>query len=50
MAKYDFNKVAATLLRNKFIAIALWHGCPPVNLLPILRKSFLKNTSGWLLL
>ena len=37
-------------LQSNFIEIALWHGCFPVNLLHFFRKSFLKNTSGWLLL
>ena len=34
----------------KFIEIALWHGCSPVNLLHIFRTLFTKNTSGRLLL
>ena len=34
---------------SNFIEITLWHGCAPVNLLHILRTTFLKNTSGWLL-
>ena len=34
----------------KFIAIALWHWCSPVNLLHIFRTPFLKNTSGRLFL
>ena len=38
-----------SLLCN-FIEIKLWHECPPVNLLHIFRASFLKNTSGRLLL
>ena len=38
--KCDFNKVALQLV----------HGCSPVNLRHILRTSFSKNTSGWLLL
>ena len=33
-----------------FIEIILRHGCPPVNLLHIFRKAFLKNTSWGLLL
>ena len=33
-----------------FIEITLPHGCPPLNLLHIFRTSFLKNTSGGLLL
>ena len=32
-----------------FIGIALWHGCSPVNLRYIFRKSFPMNTSGRLL-
>ena len=47
MPKCDFNKVA--LLCN-FIEITLRHGCSPVNLPHIFRRSFSKNTSGWLLL
>ena len=39
--KCDFNEVLCN-----FIEITLWHGCSPVNL----RRSFLRNTSGWLLL
>ena len=45
MPRCDFKKVA----RN-FIEIALRHDCSPVNLLHIFRTTFLKNTSGWLLL
>ena len=41
MPKCDFNKVAA---------IALRHGCSPVNLLHIFRTPFPENTSGGLLL
>ena len=37
-------------LQSKFIEIALWHGCSPVNLLHIFRTPFPKNTSGWLFL
>ena len=33
-----------------FIEIALRHGCSSVNLLHIFRRSFPKNTSGWLIL
>ena len=44
-----FNKVAglkpATLLKER-----LWHRCFPVNFGKFLRKSFLQNTSGRLLL
>ena len=35
---------------SSFIETALRHGCPLVNLLHIFRTSFLKNTSGRLLL
>ena len=45
MPKCDFNKVAKQLYW-----VALRHGCYPVNLLPIFRTPFLKNTSGRLLL
>ena len=34
----------------KFIEIALWHWCSPVNLLHIFRTPFLKNTTGRLFL
>ena len=37
-------------LQSNFIEIALRHGCSSVNLLHISRASFLKNTSGRLLL
>ena len=42
-----FNKVArpATLLKKRF-----WHRCFPVNIVKFLRKPFLPNTSGQLLL
>ena len=38
MPKCDFNKVT---LQPR-------HGCSPVNLLPIFRTHFPRNTSGWL--
>ena len=41
MPKCDFNKVANTH--------AEVHECSPVNLPHIFRTSFLRNTSGWLL-
>ena len=44
MTKCNFNQFS-----SNFIEITLWHGCSPVNLLHIFRTSFLKNTSGWLL-
>ena len=37
-------------LQSNFIEIALRHGCSVANLLHILRTSFPKNSSGWLLL
>ena len=37
-------------LQSSFIEITLRHGCSPVNLLHVFRATFLKNTSGWLLL
>ena len=37
-------------LQSNFIKIALRHECSPLNLLLIFRTSFLKNTSGLLLL
>ena len=37
-------------LISNFIEITLRHGCSPVNLLHIFRTSFLKNTSGRLIL
>ena len=40
-----FNIVAATILKKR-----LWHRCFPVNSAKFLRTTFLKNTSGRLLL
>ena len=37
-------------VQSNFIEIALRYGCSPINLLHIFRTSFLKNTSGWLLM
>ena len=37
-------------LQSNFIEITLRHGCSPLNLSHIFRTSFLKKTSGWLLL
>ena len=39
-----------TPMQSNFIEITLRRGCSPVNLLHIFRTSFLKNTSGRLLL
>ena len=36
--------------KSDFIEITLRHGCSPINLLHISRTTFLKNSSGWLLL
>ena len=44
MSKCDFNKLC------NFIETTFRHGFSPANLLHIFRTSFLKNTSGWLLL
>ena len=38
------------LQRFNFIEIILWHGCSPINLMPIFRTTFPKNTTGGLLL
>ena len=38
------------LQRFNFIEIILWHGCSPINLMPIFRTIFPKKTSGGLLL
>ena len=43
------SAISIKLLYN-FIKITLWHGCSPVNLLLNFRTTFLKNTSGGLLL
>ena len=48
MLKCKFNKI--TKLQSNFIEIRLRHGCSPINLLHIFRKTFPKNTSRWLLL
>ena len=37
-------------MQSNFVEITLQHGCSPVNLLHIFRTTFLKNSSGWLLL
>ena len=42
MPKCEFNNVSEQ--------VTLWHGCSPVNLIHIFRTTFLKNTSGRLLL
>ena len=43
------SAISIKLLYN-FIEITHWHGCSPVNLMYILRTSFLKNTPRRLLL
>ena len=48
MPKCKFNKI--TKLQSNFIEIRLRHGCSPINLLHIFRRTFPKNTSRWLLL
>ena len=49
MFDIPYTEAAVQIFCN-FIEIALQHGCSPVTLLHILRTSFLKNTSGRLLL
>ena len=48
--EHPCRSVISIKLLCNFIEITLRHGCSPVNLLHIFRTSFLKNTSGWLLL
>ena len=48
MPKCKFSKI--TKLQSNFIEIRLRHGCSPINLLHIFRRTFPKNTSRWLLL
>ena len=43
------STISIELLCN-FIEITLQRRCSPINLLHIFRKTFLKNTSRWLLL
>ena len=51
MSKYDFNTMPKCDFISNFIEIALQHGCSPVNLLYILRTSFLgTHLGGWLVL
>ena len=50
MLKCDFRSVISIKLLCNFMEIGLRHGCSPVNVLHIFRTTFLKNTSGWLLL
>ena len=48
--EHTCRSVISIKLQSNFIEITLRHGCSPVNLLHIFRATFLKNTSGWLLL
>ena len=43
------SAISVKMLSN-FIGIALPHGCSPVNFQHILKTSFPRKTSGWLLL
>ena len=43
------QKCISKNLQSNFIEITLRHGLSPVNLLPIFRTFFYKNTSEWLL-
>ena len=48
--EHPCRSASSIKLQSNFIEIALRHGFSPVNLLRIFRTSFLKKTSGWLLL
>ena len=48
--EHPYQSVISIKLLCNFIKIALLHGCSPVYLLHIFRTSFLKKTSGRLLL
>ena len=48
--KTEQHILKRNILFFNFIEIAHRHGCSPVNLIPIFRTSFPKNTSGRLLL
>ena len=48
--KHPCRSAISVKLQSKFIEIALWNGCSPINLLHIFRTLFLKNTFGGLLL
>ena len=48
--EHPCRSVISIKLQNNFIEITLRHECSSVNLLHIFRISFLKNTSGRLLL
>ena len=48
--EHPCRSVISIKLLCNFIEIALWHGCPPVNLLHIFTTIFLNNTSEGVLL
>ena len=48
--EYPCQSVISIKLVCNCSEITLWHGHSPVNLLHILRTSFTKDTSGWMLL
>ena len=48
--EHPCRSAISTKFLCNFIEITLRHGCSPVNLLHIFRTTFLKNTSGRLLL
>ena len=48
--EHSCQSLISIKLQNNFIEITLWHRCSPVNLLHVFRTSFLKDTSGRLLL
>ena len=47
--EHPCRSVISITLLCKFIEIARWHGCSPVNLLHIFRTPFYNNTYGKLL-
>ena len=48
--KFTGEHPCPSAISSSFIEITLWQGCSPVNLLPIFRISFPKNSSKGLLL
>ena len=48
--EHPWQSVISIKLHYNFLEITLRHGCSPVNLLHIFRKSFSRNTSEGLLL
>ena len=48
--EHSCRSVISIKLLCNFIEISLRHECSPANMLHIFRTTFLRNTSGWLLL